>query len=208
MNPRCANLTPVLLALAACLPLAGADVLTVEPRVADAKYCLESSGAVTIHLTLRLKYRNNGEVPVLLPRFSYCSGYALFHDQDSMARNRPESRLLAERRRMLDTTKLDQSKPESEFFDTIAPGATLDNWPMETIIFLRYGPNSGQVVPDGDHLLRVLIDHWADHRAPGKRLRRRWKTQGLLWIEPIEAPAVKTRIDGGVKPGRCVGRVD
>ncbi len=203
MNSRCSNLTPVLLALAVPLPLPGADVLTVEPRVADMKYCIESSGVVTIHLTLRLRYRNNGEVPIILPCFRYCSGYALFRDQDSMARNQPENRASRDKRRMGDATKLNQSKPDSGFFDTIAPGATLDNWPAENVIFVRSAPNSGQIVPDGDYLLRVVVNHWADRRATGERLRRRWKALGLLWIEPIEAPAVKIHIDGGAKPGRC-----
>jgi hypothetical protein len=103
----------------------------------------------------------------------------------------------------------DQPYPsESGFFDTIAPGGTLDNRPLESIIFLRYDPDRTQYMPDGYFLLRVVIDHWADPRARGERLRRKWKSQGLLWIEPIEAPAVKIRIDGKVKPGRCVGRVD
>ena len=204
---KCAILSLALLVLGACLPLAGAVILAIEPSVLDSKYCLEAHGAVTLRLRMRLRYHNNGTRPVLTPRFYGLLGYKLFRDQDSVARNRPEGQVKFRKQQMLDTAQLDRSKPDPRFFEIVAPGASFAGNSAEVLLLVRSG-SGRRSLPDGDRFLRLTIDHWPDRRAPGERLRRSWAALGLLWLDPVESSAGKINVDLKSEPRPCGGHID
>ena len=200
----------LLLTLVACTALSGADGLAIRPELHAARYCLEERGASSsLRFTFYLTYRNDGDVPVILLRVYRLQEYSLIRGVDGRADDGPALRVSMQRTRMLDTTKLDDSKPEPELFDVIAPGETIGGRQVVVAIpFPLRDYSSRQPMLTGDYLLRMVIDHWPDSRTPGLRLRERWKDRGLLWTEPLETSPVVVHIDQDTKPVRCGGRVD
>jgi hypothetical protein len=134
--------------------------LIIEPELSEAKYCLGRDDGVTFRITLGLRYRNVGEVPIILSRATQLSSYSLFRNEADMQSNRPEVRRAVPKARMFDALKLDKGKPPSEFFDIIEPGATFDMRVQEVWIVVRPDPKH---LLGLDHYLRVVINDWADH---------------------------------------------
>jgi hypothetical protein len=210
MVSKPAGMIALLLTLVACTALSGADGLAIRPELNAVRYCLEERGASSsLRLTFYLTYRNESDAPVILLRVYRLQGYSLIRSIDGRAGGGPALRGSVQKTRMLDTTKIDDSKLEPELFDVLAPGGTVGGRQVVVLIpFPLRDHSSGQPMSTGDYLLRMVIDHWPDSHAPGLRLRERWKDRGFLWIEPIETTPVVVHIDQDTKPVRCGGRVD
>lgn len=87
------------------------QTLKLEPEVTDMKYCLEPNNVVVLEITLLLRYRNLGDVPL-----------TLFANETDLESNRSEIRKAFPKSRMFNVYKID--KRFTELFYIIGPGAS------------------------------------------------------------------------------------
>lgn len=196
----------LLLVLMSCFPASGDTGLTIKTQLVDATYCLERGGAITLRLNLEATYQNTSAETILVSQFARVSGYSLFRTEAEFRGNRPEDRVTYRHEPILDTSKLDPSAPTPRYFASLLPGASLQRM-QQVGIFLSHRPR-GLSLLGKDYYLVVDITHWPDKVEPGRRLRDRWKQQGLLWIGTTPTLPVKLRIDREPQAKTCRGRVD
>ena len=208
MRPCHPALLAVLCVFAGCWSPASGQSLVINPVLVESRYCLEPQGAVTLRLRLRLTYHNDGSQPLLLPRFYSPSRLTLVRVEDAGPNAAARVELPLPKRRMLDTTTLEQLRPNPELFDVIPPGGTFDERVTDVPIVARAGTSSREPLAVRDYLLRVVVDHWPDRRESGERLRDAWRGYGLLWIDPVETSSVKVRVNEAAEAAPCKGRVD
>jgi len=182
--------------------------LVVESEVVRTSYCLtEVSGVrnvLSVKITLRLSYRNTSNGAVILPRLTQIRQYTLYSIGLPSSVNREERLIRFKPFEMFDGDKLDEYRPDPEFFDVLEPNSSGVSRQDEVDIVV--GASSfGESLPTGDRMLSVEIDHWPANPESLPRLQSRWDKYGTLWSKPIVVGPVKIHIDAGTPAKGCPG---
>lgn len=181
--------------------------LMVVPELVESRYCGNSPGILFLWAKVRFTYRNIGEETVILPRFAQPLKYSLYGDVHSLLANRPEREERFSLRRLFDLTKLDQSKPDENLFDSIEPGASRARI-LVFVIVLRHPGRSEASLLGKDQYLRAEINQWFGRREKGEELRRRWREFGSLWIDNVVSEPLKLQIEENPVLQSCPVRVE
>jgi hypothetical protein len=104
------------------IPLVGDDGLVMTAEVTDSRYCLGSNGLISFRLTVDFTYRNIGQNPIALPRFSRLAGYALFRNEADLKADRAVARTVLSLPDIFRTLGLDPSDPPLMLFESVPPG--------------------------------------------------------------------------------------
>ncbi len=200
--------TSILMLLCCAWPcgLQAANDLSLEPELIQTKYCVEGKGVITVRATLRLRYRNTTGVPIILPLFSRLSSWQLFEKRTDIESGRPELIHTSKPDQILDTSRLDRTKPNPRLFRTIEPHATFEI-PQEVWIPLR-PKGADQRRLGKDHYLRVEMNTWPDPENSGERLRQVWGAYGRLLAGRFLSEPVKIHIDHAPAAKPCPVQID
>jgi hypothetical protein len=204
-NPARASILMLLGCVWPC-GLQAATELLLEPEVIETRYCTERKGAITLRVTLQLRYTNTSEAPIIIPLFMRILSWQLFENAAGIESNRPDLSLSFRPYQVLDSSQLDRTKPDPKLFRTIGPQSSME-LQMEVLIPL---------FPEGrdkrrlgkDHYLRVEMDTWADPKHSGEPFRRAWEAYGRFltgrfWSQPIK---IHVEEEPAAKP--CMIRID
>jgi hypothetical protein len=194
------------LSLLTAVSAVGADRLVVTSSVADSRYCLGPGGEISLKLKVAFTYRNVGDSPVVLPRFSTLSGYALFRDDADLKAQRATVRVSFRLRDIFHTLMADPSKPSSRLFESIPPGGTADRTD-EVSIPLRSPGKDGPPLLGTSPLVQFTLDNWPGHQHIAKS-RHVWEPMGVLWASQDTPLAVRLDIERNPVAKACFPRVD
>jgi hypothetical protein len=168
--------------------------LALRPEILESRYCLERSGLTTLHVRLRLEFKNNGEVPVILLGGTPVLGFTLRSGNSETAKKFP-------RQRIMDASKENSPTPDPAIAVVIQPG---ESSLREDEILIPLRAASKAAPPLGtEQDLTIKVDPWPDKRRRGESLRRRWARSGFLWLEPVDSSAVRLRIERSPRFGSC-----
>jgi len=180
--------------------------LTVEPVISTATYCPVTDGHIALRLRLILHYQNDSESNIVLPMFSVPSGYELFKGEAVFDLNRKERSVSLNRDDVLDTTKLDISKPDPKLFWTLRPGETVSAY---VVLWIPVeGNGTGTSLLGQDHYLRVRMNPWAANRTAGEELRKLWQSYGLLWLDEVQSQPLRLHIEHQPRVDGCRSYID
>lgn len=143
-----------------------------------------------LQLNVRLRYQNVGVQKVIVYR-----GKNLFYQTRIRGGAGYEIVVTNSRFNDAESEALGERKPGSAFV-TLRPGAT-----YETFITVGVGVARGErvvnTITPGAHTLQVVTSSWYESRRLAEDLRERWRTSGLLWIDPIVAQTLN--FDAGLE---------
>jgi hypothetical protein len=200
-------LSPVfLISLLTAAPAVGADGLVVASSVVDSRYCLGPNGGISLKLRVDFTYRNIGDTPVVLPRFSRLSGYTVFRDDADLKAQKATARISFRLPEIFHTLMVDPSKPSPLLFESIPPGGTAGRID-EVSIPLTIPGKDGPTLLGTSPLVQFTLDNWPgdQHIAEARHV---WEPLGILWASQDTPPAVRLKIESNPVPTRCFPRVD
>ncbi len=205
----------LLLIAVACFPLAilaGSNPATepdlvFEPIIRKAQYCGGKPGVITLRMLVELRSDQASQVPLVLPLFSQVSGYNLFRDEAAAKANRPESAASYRLKDVLDASKLTTVKPDPKLFRLVQAGQTASFYGLVEIPVV---PMNRKTPPlfGMDRYLRIRIKPWPAARKESGRLRRLWRSQGLLWTREVVSAPIKIHFEQAPKPEACWMQID
>jgi hypothetical protein len=172
----------------------------LRPEILGSEYCLQQSGLATLKVTLRLEFKNSGDVPLILIRGAPLLGWKLRHvgispeDDSERTEQYPT-------RRIIDTSRMDQTKPDPEFFAILRPGE-FNTWQEQVGIVLDERPGRASLLGT-EQDFTVTVNPWPDGLAQGGALRKSWASLGHLWLEPIVSAPVRIHLEDHPRIGRC-----
>lgn len=194
------------IALLMAVSAEGADRLVVTSSVVDSRYCLGPSGAISLKLRVGFTYRNVGDAPVVLPRFSTLSGYTLFRDDADLKAQRAMVRISFRLPEIFHTLMVDPSKPSPQLFESIPPGGTAGRI-GEVSIPLRIPGKDGSALLGTSPLIQFTLDNWPRHKHITES-RHVWEPLGVLWASRDTPPPVHLNIERSPLATACLPRVD
>src|SRR5438552_10197444 len=158
--------------------------LELTAEIISQKYCAASSDALTLEMTLKLRYRNVGHQKLILYR-----GHDLFYQTRvrSAAGGAPAYEVLFLNSRYFDSEfeSIDQSVP-GKVFVSLSPGAVYERSLLVGIALVPEGIERGNsAIAAGDHTLQLIVSTWYKPRSLAEKLRRQWEPKGLLWFDPL-----------------------
>jgi hypothetical protein len=183
-----------------------ANDLLLEAELIQTRYCAEANGVISVRPKLQLRYRNTSGVPIILPLFSVLSSWQMFEKLTDTDSDRPELMQASKPDQILDTSRLDRTKPNPLLFRTIEPQATFEI-PEEVRIAVR-PKGQDQRLLGKDHYLRVEINTWPDPANSSKGLQQVWKAYGRLLAGRFLSEPVKIHIDHSPAAKHCPDRID
>jgi len=195
-----------LVSLLAAVPAVGADGLVAASSVTDSRYCLGPNGGISSKLKVSFTYRNVGDVPIALPRFSRLSGYAVFRDDADLKAQKTATRISYRLRDIFRTLMVDPSKPSPLLFESIPPGGTAGRMD-EVSIPLTIPGRAAPALLGSSLLIQFTLDNWPGHQHI-ETSRHVWEPFGILWAGRDTAPAVRLNVEKNPTATACFPRVD
>lgn len=194
------------ISLLTAVPAVGADRLAITSSVVDSRYCLGPNGGINLKLKVDFTYRNVGDAPVVLPRFSRLSGYTLFRDDADLKAHKAAARSSFRLPDIFHSLMVNPSKPSPILFESIPPGGTAGRTD-EVSIPLTIPGKDGPALLGTSLLIQFTLDNWPGHEHIAAS-RHVWEPMGILWASEDTPPAMRLNIEKNPAAKACFSRVD
>lgn len=195
-----------LISLLAATPAMGADGLVVASSIADSGYCLGPDGGISLRLKVNFTYRNVGDGPVVLPRFSRLSGYAMFHNEADLKAQRAMARVSVQLPDIFHSLRVEPREASVLLFESISPGRAAGRTDEVSIPLTRREKDAPALLGTFS-LIQFTIDNWPGHQDIGTS-RHVWEPLGTLWASEDTTPAVRLTVEKNPIAKVCFPHVD
>ena len=166
------------------------------------KYCAASSDALTLEMTLKLRYRNVGNQKLILYR-SHDLFYQTRVRRAAGGAQAYEVLFLNSRYFDSEFESIDQSVP-GKVFVSLSPGASYERTLLVGIALVPEGVERGNsAIAAGDHTLQLTVSTWYKQRSLAEKLRKQWEQKGLLWFDPLVSPPIYFQAQRPTSPSPC-----
>jgi hypothetical protein len=181
--------------------------LVAESVVTQAKYCLESSGDITLRLEFILHLKNTTPNAIVLPLFARLSRYEMFSADAALRRGQKERDVSFRAEDVLDPNKLDKTGPDPKLFRILKTGETSSLYTSVSIVLLPARAVNSPLLGK-DHFLKLYVNPWPAERGVGDTLSRLWAQYGNLSLREIPSLPFKFHIEHQPSAEACHIRVD
>jgi len=177
-------------------PEAKGPALSLTAEIVGRRHCAGERLHI-LQLSVRLRYRNTGGQKLVVYRGKNLFYQTRVRGGAGGTQAKPyEVVVLNSRFNDAEAEAVNGARPGAAFV-TLAPGGV-----YETVIVVGVGvsPGGGEraanSVSPGEHTLQVVASAWYESRKLGEELRGRWRSSGLLWLDPLATAPLRFVVGG------------
>jgi len=164
--------------------------LELTTEVINQTYCIGDADLDGVRLRLRLRYRNIGDIPIILHK----SSTTIFR---IIVRRSPEGEIENDAQLNVYSSgpwKVSESSLKKTFV-VLQPKASYETETVAGIFVTREDPTNIQgAVSAGDHYLQLTISTWGGTGDAESDLRRKWESHGVLWTNRVSSKPMRFAI--------------
>lgn len=193
-------------AISAC---AGETNATSELRqtvqIIKKEYC-ETSGVPILRVRVMITVQNKSATPVILTRAALVYHYDIRETRADRSPKPPLSSQTLPKTEPFSATLLERAEPPAEFFDIIAPEASVER--IAVVALWVKDLQARMQLPRATYWLRVRVQYWPWSELAASNAWRRWSKSGRLWTRSVTVGPVELPVERDVRMERCIERID